>query len=131
MTVGPVRRDGATEAFFDGTARGELLIRRCPDGHASEPTAAQCTTCGRLDLGWEPASGRAWVVSWIVVPAEPSEGAASPPTVEVIAELAEGPWWWAQLVGADPDVIAVGTHLEIGFDGHDDYERVPIFHLAG
>jgi len=46
MTVGPVARDDATAEFFDGTAAGKLLLRRCDAGHFSEPAVAQCTTCG-------------------------------------------------------------------------------------
>ena len=61
MSLGPVRRDDATAEFFDGTAAGQFLLRRCPAGHYSEPQAAQCTTCGRAELDWVPAAAaRRW-----------------------------------------------------------------------
>ena len=52
MTVGPLERDADTAPFLDGTARGELLLRRCPTGHWSEPSASTCTACGSVELSW-------------------------------------------------------------------------------
>ncbi|MGO8959626.1 MAG: Zn-ribbon domain-containing OB-fold protein [Streptosporangiaceae bacterium] len=122
MTVGAVARDDATAAFFDGTAAGRFLLRRCPDGHYSEPAAVQCTTCAATELGWEPASGGATLVSWAVVWGET-------PTILVIAELDEGPWWWSQLTDpvAEP---AVGQRLQLAFATGED-ETVPVFVQAG
>ncbi len=77
MSVGPVGRNGATEEFFDGTAAGEFLLRRCrPHGHLSRPQAHQCCECGSTELTWIPASGRARLVSWVVIPARASDGEA-------------------------------------------------------
>jgi uncharacterized protein len=132
MTVGAVNRDEQTAAFFDGTAAGQLLLRRCPAGHYSEPQAAQCTTCGRTELDWAAAGGDASLVSWAVT----RSGEAS--TVLVIAELDEGPWWWSQLTGADPAGLTVGARLRLVFARPGDTgsadtepEAVPVFELAG
>ena len=60
MPVGPVARDAATKEFFDGTSRGEFLLRHCTVCDAvSAPQAQQCQACNSTDLGWEPASGLA------------------------------------------------------------------------
>ncbi|MST33863.1 hypothetical protein GHK86_14190 [Acidimicrobiaceae bacterium USS-CC1] len=130
--VGAVQRDDATAAFFDGTAAGTFLLRRCPTGHWSEPAAEVCGGCGRTDLNWAPASGAASLVSWSVVPGP--DGA--PSSVLVIGELAEGPWWWSQLTDADPDQLAVGRPLRIVFarptgdgGGGGGTEAVPLFAL--
>ena len=130
MTVGPVARDEATAEFFDATAAGTFVLRRCPAGHFSEPPAAQCTICGSTSLDWEPASGGATLVSWAVAWSRPASGEPQP-TVLVIAELDEGPWWWSQLVDADPANLAVGQRLRIEFRraGPGD-EAVPVFALA-
>ena len=126
MSVGPVARDDATTDFFDGTAAGKLLLRRCDQGHFSEPAVAQCTTCGSVQLRWDAAAGGAALVSWTVMP-QP-DGAA---IVLVIAELDEGPWWWSQLTGADPAGLAAGTRLTVSFAAADaEHETVPIFELA-
>jgi uncharacterized protein len=128
MTVGPVDRDQATAEFFDATADGRFLLRRCPEGHHSEPAAGRCATCGSTQLAWVPAAGGASLVSWAVSWGKPGGGQA--PTVLVIAEFDEGPWWWSRLEGADPARLAVGTRLKVAFrDGGG--EAVPVFELAG
>ena len=118
MTVGPVERDDATAAFFDGTAAGQFLLRQCPAGHCSEPAAVQCATCATTELRWKPASGGATLVSWAVTGG----------TILVIAELDEGPWWWSQLAGSTAEP-AVGQRLQIAF-AQSEHESVPVFAQA-
>jgi uncharacterized protein len=131
MTVGPVERDPATAEFFDGTASGQFRLRRCPDQHYSEPAASQCTTCGRTDLEWIAASGGASLVSWAVTWTRGEADSEPAPTVLVIGELDEGPWWWSQLVGVSPDAVAVGQRLRTEFQrSGPEYEAVPVFRLA-
>jgi uncharacterized protein len=130
MTVGPVDRDLATAEFFDAAAAGQFLLRRCPSGHYSEPATTQCTTCAATDLGWAAAGGGARLISWAVTPGKPQADAEAAPTILVIAELDEGPWWWSQLEGGDPAGLAVGTRLVIAFRPAGD-EHVPVFELAG
>ena len=66
MSVGPVVRDAATAEFFDGTAAGQFLLRRCPAATVSEPQAAQCTTCASTDLGGPRPAVAPRLVSWAV-----------------------------------------------------------------
>jgi uncharacterized protein len=128
MTVGPVARDEATAEFFDGAAAGQFLLRRCPAGHFSEPSALQCTTCARTDLIWAPAAGGATLVSWTAVWSRPSGDAEPERTVLLIAELDEGPWWWSQLAGADPAALGVGERLRVEFRrASQEHEAVPVF----
>jgi uncharacterized OB-fold protein len=133
VSSGVVARDDNTAAFFDGTASGQFLLRRCePDGHLSRPQARQCSTCGTTNLHWSPASGRARLVSWAVIPARRSAPGDTPvpPTVVAIAELDEGLWWWSQIVDTDPDALAEGQRLQIRFEAPDGGEAVPVFGLA-
>src|SRR6266481_6682635 len=104
MSVGPVVRDAATDEFFDGTAAGEFLLRRCPAGHVSEPAATQCTTCAATDLDWVAAGGGATLVSWAVSWSRAVAGEVPRQTMLVIGELDEGPWWWTQLDGDAPHI---------------------------
>jgi uncharacterized protein len=132
VSVGPVVRDDATAKFFDGTAAGRFLLRRCAAGHVSEPAAVQCTTCAATDLDWVQAAGGATLVSWAVSWSRPAAGDEPRRTVLVIGELDEGPWWWTQLAG-DPDAAALapGRRLRIEFERADaEYEAVPVFVLA-
>jgi uncharacterized OB-fold protein len=131
MTVGPIIRDAATAEFFDGTAMGQFLLRHCHDcGTLSAPQAAQCERCSSTVLDWRPASGDAALVSWTIAHAKPGPEGTAHRTVLAIAELAEGPWWWSQIVGAAPAQLRVGTPLRIDFQRHDPaHEAVPVFTL--
>jgi uncharacterized OB-fold protein len=132
MSVGPVQRDAATAPFFDAAAAGQFLLRRCAAGHVSEPQAAQCTTCASTELTWMPAGGGATLVSWSVTRPRGEGGTEPEPTVLVIAEFDEGPWWWSQLDCADPAALASGQRLEVRFaSAGDGSEPVPVFVLAG
>jgi uncharacterized OB-fold protein len=120
VNIPAVARDGDTEEFFDATAAGSYLIRRCaPHGHASKPQALQCSTCGSAELLWEPASGDAKLISWAVLPAPAS-------AVVAVAELAEGPWVWAALLCDDPVALSEGLPLRIGFERPPGSEAIPV-----
>lgn len=129
--LGAVRRDGTTDEFLDGAARGEFLLRACRNcGRVGGPQEAQCPACGSLDTAWSPAGGGARIVSWSVVHARGPDGTAIPDMVTVIAELDEGPWWWSQLTGADPADLATGRRLRIAFAPAEGGETLPVFELA-
>lgn len=127
MSVGPVARDESSAPFFDGLAQGVFLIRRCQTcAFASEPQATTCGACSGADLVWEPACGRARLVSWTI-----THDVEDPrPTVLAIAELDEGPWWWSQIADADPERLDVDAELHIEFARSGDSEFVPIFRMA-
>jgi uncharacterized OB-fold protein len=130
MPVGPVRRDEQTAEFFDGTSRGELLLRHCPAcGAASEPQAGKCGHCSNAELGWCAAAGDATLVTWTVSYSKPGLDATAARTVLGVAQLSEGPWWWTQIV-ADPDQLRVGMPLQLTFEQPDGGEAVPVFVVA-
>ncbi|GAA2891826.1 hypothetical protein GCM10010472_57920 [Pseudonocardia halophobica] len=124
--VGKVARDAATAEFFDGTARGELLLRRCHDGHLSSPYATACETCAAADLTATPAKGGGTVVSHAA--AHRRDGTTLP---LVIVELDEGPWWWSCVVGAEPHEVTTGARVRLHHERADGgSEAVPVFRLV-
>jgi uncharacterized OB-fold protein len=130
VTVGPVVRNDASEPFFDGTAALQFLIRRCaPAGHFSRPQAKRCDVCGSPDLSYQPASGKARLVSWVVVPVRGATPGGPAQVVPIIAELDEGPWWWSMIVGADPAELREGLPLRVRFERPEGSEAVPVFEL--
>jgi uncharacterized OB-fold protein len=133
MTVGRVASNEGTEEFFAGTAAGQFLIKRCtPHGHASRPQAKVCDVCASDELTSEAASGRALLVSWVVVqPRVPDGTEPPPPTIPAIGALEEGPWWWAAVVGADPETLYGGQPLRIAFEQPEESEAVPVFVVDG
>lgn len=131
MTGGPgaVTRNDATADFFDATARGEFLLMRCrPERHWNRPQAERCAECGSTELEAEAASGRARLISWVVLHPRPHpEGTTAPPTLPGIVEFEEGPWWWTQIVGADPSELHDGQPLQVVFERPEGSEAVPVF----
>jgi uncharacterized OB-fold protein len=131
LSLGAVRRDQACAAFLDGTAERLFLLRRCAACAAtSEPQTLRCPACGSDDLAWQPAEGSARLVSWAIAPPGPRAEPGTAPVVLVIAELAEGPWWWSQLVDVRPQDLAEGLPLRLDFSPSEDGESVPVFRAA-
>lgn len=122
-----VRRDDASAAFFDATARDQLLIKICPDCDASAaPRARQCRRCG-TPLSWLPASGDATLVTWSATPPA-RDGAVGDPTFFGYVELAEGPWLESLLVEVTAADLVEGMRLRVTFlDRAGDEERIPAF----
>ena len=119
-----VIRDDDSAEFFDGTARGELMVKRCDAcGQYLRPDSIACSICHGAALSWTDASGRGSVVSWIVV-----HGSESETTVGLV-ELDEGPWLHARLVGVDTKTLSVGDAVEVDFEPAGT-EAVPVFRPA-
>ena len=131
LPLGAVRRDGNTDAFLEAASRGEFLLRRCRAcSKIGGPQEARCVACGDPDSEWIPAAGGARIVSWSVIHSRGLDGLAEPRAITVIAEFDEGPWWWSQLVDADPGEIFTGRRLEVAFAPADGAETLPVFKLA-
>ncbi|WP_432066232.1 Zn-ribbon domain-containing OB-fold protein [Streptomyces sp. C10-9-1] len=125
----PVARDAASAAFFDGTARGELMLRRCEDCTRIGPPPTQtCASCGSARLGWTPAQGTGTLVSWTVVHGRPAADGRVTRTVAGLVELAEGPWLHARITDIAPGDVTAGLPLGAGFCRSGDGEAVPVFH---
>jgi uncharacterized OB-fold protein len=132
MAITPARRDAETAEFLDGTAAGEFRIKRSRvTGELLGPQIL-IDSSGSSDLEWVAASGSGRIVSWAVSHGRPVEGRPGPRSVLAIVELAEGPWWWCELLDADPNSLREGMPVQVAFvrpDGSD--ETVPVFRAAG
>lgn len=125
MPVGIVRRDAATTEFFDGTARGELLIRSCACGAFAAPQARTCPACGCELTAWAAAAGTGTVETWSIV-----HNRNLPPVTVAIVRLDEGPWMQTQLVGDLPDDLR-DLRVRVAFEQPQGGEAVPVFGVAG
>jgi uncharacterized protein len=125
MPVGAIHRDPQSAAFFDGTARGELLLRRCSTcGKLSEPATMTCPACTGRDLGWAPSSRRGCVASWTVVHGKGPDGPTR--TAVALVELDEGPWLEMQVVGIAPEAITAGMRVHVDFERPAGGEALPV-----
>ncbi|MFG2958312.1 Zn-ribbon domain-containing OB-fold protein [Streptomyces sp. NPDC048291] len=128
MSLPVVLRDPATELFFDATARGELLVRRCTAcGAHAAPASDACPRCRNATATSEPAAGTGTVVSWTVVHGR-TPGAEQ---VVALVELTEGPWLYAALRGLRPGERPwSGLPVTVAFERPEGGEAVPVFTAA-
>jgi uncharacterized OB-fold protein len=125
-------RDDASAAFFDAAASGTLAVRQCANGHFLPPTqgfggpAIRCQVCQSPDITWQPASGSATLVSWVI----PYSRTGEATNVAGLVELAEGPWMNA-LIDVAPDAeLHAGQALTVYFLPTEGGETVPAFRPA-
>ena len=124
----PVNRDNAF--FWEGTARGELLIQRCA-GCATlrHPPAPMCGACGSLAWDTVRASGHGTVHSWVVHHHPPLRGLDLPVTV-LLVDLDEGVRLVADLDPADAGQVDIGMPVQVFFVRVDDDVTLPRFRRA-
>ena len=116
-----------TEFFWEGVARGELLIQRCAScGTLRHPPRAACGECRSFEWDTVAASGRGEVYSHVtthhpIVP--PFEG---PYNVSLI-QLEEGVRLVSNVVGVEPHDVHIGMPVEVVFEKVDDELTLPLF----
>ncbi|MBA3304279.1 MAG: Zn-ribbon domain-containing OB-fold protein [Actinomycetota bacterium] len=124
--------DGETQPWWDAAREGKLLIKRCGAcGEAFFYPRPFCPGCWSDDVGWEEASGRAVLYTYSVVrrndlPPFPDRV----PYVAAVVDLEEGPRMMTNVVGCDPDDVAVGMALTVEFRQETDEVTVPVFRPA-
>jgi hypothetical protein len=129
MPVNALHRDAQSAEFFDATADGRLLLRKCGNcGHISEPRTEMCPQCAATTLSWTPSAGKGSITAYGVINRRSGDGPSRVPVA--IVELDEGPWLSTQIVGSDPDAAHVGSRVELTFERPDGSEAVPVFRLA-
>lgn len=127
MSLTPVVRDDYSAPFFDGAARGELMLRYSPSsGEWSEPAALVCSATRADDLQWRPAQGRGTLVSWTVIPGRARDGQPAVATVVGIVEMVEGPWLTLRLDRADGARLRAGLPVRVDFVRPEGGEAMPV-----
>lgn len=116
-----------TRFFWEGVARGELLVQRCTScGRLRHPPRPACGRCRSLD--WEPQrmSGRGEVYSFVVHHYPPVPG-FEPPFAVALVRLDEGPRIVSNIVGVAPGDVHVGMRVMVTFVRIDDELTLPMF----
>ena len=130
----------ATRPFFEGAARGELLIPRCAACSRFQWTPPErCRDCGGERLAWTQTSGRGEVFSFAIVRrALVREFEPLVPFATGIVTLAEDPALRlvTRFVDCEPERLRIGQPVRAVFRplGHPraDWELVvPFFTPAG
>jgi uncharacterized OB-fold protein len=118
--------DEASAPFFEGAARGELMLQRCRScGAYMWPVRARCVECFSNEVEWEAASGRAELYSFVVVH-QPYPGFEEPYVLATV-QTPEGVRFNTSIVGADADELTIGMQLAVVFEAVSDDVVVPKF----
>ena len=113
--------------FFEGARRGQLLIQRCGScGTLRHPPRPACARCRSFEWDTVVASGRGTVYSFVVVH-HPQVPAFDYPLPIAVVELEEGTRLVADLVGVEPDAVAIGMPVSVDFVAVDDELTLPMF----
>ena len=118
--------------FWEGTARGELLVQQCGAcGKWRMPPRPMCPACRSIDVRWVPTTGNGKVWSF-VIPHPPLLPAFSDlaPYNAVIVELDEDPLIRfagnvvtsadGEINEVDPHTIEIGQPVSVVFHQVDD-----------
>jgi uncharacterized protein len=109
-------RTPETDAFWDGTAEGRLLLARCDAcGTVIWYPKTWCPDCGGLSVSWHQASGLGTIHSFTVVHRAPGPFRDVVPFVVAYVELTEGPRVLTNIVGCEPDQVFIGLPVRLVF----------------
>ena len=123
--------DDHTQTFWDAARERRLLIKRCAAcGRAHYYPRTFCPHCWSPDVSWEDAGGGGSVYTYSVV----HQNDLPPfnervPYVAAIVDLDEGPRVITNIVGCEPDEVAVGLPVDVDFLDIGDDVTVPVFRL--
>lgn len=110
-------RSRETAPFWDAMAEGRLVLPRCDScGHVIWYPRQFCPTCHTTGVTWFEASGRGTVYSFTVARQAFGEWKDHVPYVIAYVELDEGPRVLTNVVGCDPEQVAIGDRVELVVD---------------
>lgn len=111
-----------TRAFWDATARGQLLLKRCAGcGELHYYPRAICPFCFSDKTEWEAVSGKGKIYSYSVMRRAPE------PYAIAYVTLAEGVTMLTNIVDCDLDKIRIGQNVRLVFKPTDGGPPVAMF----
>lgn len=123
----------ATQAFWDATAQGVLLVQRCGACHRVQSIPRLfCRHCGADAPLWERSTGLGRIYTFTV-----NHRAANPhmadklPYVVAVVELDEGTRLMANIVDAPPDDVRIGDRVRVRFLPLTETLSLPQFERVG
>lgn len=121
-----------SEAFWEGTKNGKLLIQHCKDCNSNIFYPRKfCPECWSGNLDWIEASGKATIYSFSTAydMVEPRFWEDLPYTLAYV-DLDEGIRMATRIVECAPEDIAIGKKVEVTFHKLNDDFYLPYFKLV-
>ena len=124
--------DVDTRPFWEGTARGELLVQHCAEcGRSRMPPRPMCPHCNSTRQEWKAAAGRGTIWSFVVAhpPLLPSYEKLAPynvvtvaleddPRIRFVGNLVASPE--GTINSVDPATIRIGEKVRVVFQKVED-----------
>lgn len=116
-----------TQPYWDAAKRGTLVAQYCrPCARYQFYPKPLCTACWGSELEWRPLSGRGKVYSYSIVRRAPSPAFGVGPYVVALVDLDEGIRILTNIVGVQPESVAIGQAVAATFEARGD-TAVPVF----
>jgi uncharacterized OB-fold protein len=124
--------DADTRAYWEGAARGELVLQRCRScGAIQHRPRALCVSCLSGAIEHFVASGRGTVHTFTVTHQNQAPGFREAcPYVLAYVALEEGPRLLTNVVGCDPGQVRIGLPVQLEFASTEGEFPVPVFRPA-
>ncbi|MDG6914656.1 MAG: Zn-ribbon domain-containing OB-fold protein [Nitrososphaerota archaeon] len=125
--------DPLTRPFWEGTKQHRLVMQRCPSCRRLHwLPSPSCQTCGNPELLWEQLKGVGTVYTFTIVHKVVRNTAFAKMTPYLIAvvELDEGPRMIADIQAESPDLVKIGSRVEVTFDDITPEISLPRFRLV-
>jgi uncharacterized OB-fold protein len=117
--------------FFEGTVRGELLVRRCTAcGRTQHPPLPICPVCASTSWELQLMASTGEVYTYTVTH-HPQLAGFALPLVVALVELADGHRLVTNLVEVDPADVRVGMAVEVDLVAVDDELTLPMCRPRG
>jgi len=123
------RPDAHSQPFFDGAARGDLMLQRCAAcGTWMWPVRFRCVECFGDELRWEASAGNGTVYSFARVHQvfHPGFAGEVPYNVAMI-DLDEDVRLIANVVGQPDSALEIGQRVTVVFDQITEEVALPRF----
>jgi uncharacterized OB-fold protein len=120
-----------TEAFWEGTKHGKLLVQHCRDCDSNIFYPRKfCPECWSGNLDWIEATGKGTIHSFSTAydMVEPRFMSDLPYTLAYV-DLDEGIRMATRIVECAPEEIAIGKRVEVTFHRLNDDFHLPYFKL--
>ncbi len=128
----PVRKvdvNPETQAFWDATAQGRLLLSRCDDcGSVIWYPRGYCPACSSMATSWFESAGRGTIYTFSITRRGSGAWASVGPYVIAYVELDEGPRVLTNIVGCAVDDVRIGMAVQVVFD--DTGEGMSVYRFS-
>ena len=119
------------EAFFEGSAKGELRVGHCPKCDALFRFAYYlCPECWSQDLSWKKAAGTGKISHFTIIHQAPWEAfEPDAPYTLALVELDEGVRMMSNIINYPTEKVRIGLPVKVVFEQRGDV-ALPMFEVV-